>query len=98
MFCINLAGSEKRGSVKRSARPTAFARTASLSGVTMSTNQVSSEVRYTFSAALAGFFRSCGAKNFALHSAAWIDTLADQAPSERSEVVTYDRLPVRSRR
>jgi len=51
-----------------------------------------------WSAALAGFFRSCGAKNFASHSAAWIDTLADQTPSARSEVVTYDPLPVRSRR
>ena len=76
----------------------AFATAANLSGVTTSTNQVSSEARYTFSAAFAGFFRSCGAKNFAPHSAAWIETLADQTPSARSEVVTYDPLPVRSRR
>src|SRR5438105_3476344 len=45
MFCISLAGSVNRGSVKRSSRPTAFARTANLSGVTMSTNQAPSEAR-----------------------------------------------------
>ena len=58
----------------------AFATAANLSGVTMSTNQVPSEARYTFSAALAGFFRSCGPKNFTSHSEAWIETLADQTP------------------
>ena len=57
-----------------------------------------SEARYTFSAAFAGFLRSCGPKNFAPHSAAWIETLADQTPSASSDVVTYDPLPVRSRR
>ena len=98
MFASSFAGSEKRGSVKRSARPIAFATAANLSGVMMSTNQVPSEAWYTFSAALAGFLRSCGGKNFASHSAAWIETLADQMPSASSEVVTYDPLPVRSRR
>src|SRR5207302_4300989 len=98
MFAMSFAGSENLGSAKRSARPIAFATAASLSGVTMRTNQAPSEARYTFSAAFAGFFRSCGAKNFASHSAAWIDTLADQTPSASNEVVTYDPLPVRSRR
>jgi hypothetical protein len=79
-------------------RPIAFATAASLSGVTIRTNQVSSDARYTFSAALAGCRRSCSPKNFASHSAAWIDTLADQTPSARSDVVTRDPWPVRSRR
>src|SRR5258705_13287886 len=98
MFSVSFAGSEKRGSVKRSARPIAFASAANLSGVTRRTNQASSDARYTFSAALAGFLRSCAGKNFASHSAPWIETLADQTPSASSEVVTYDPLPVRSRR
>src|ERR1700758_5624540 len=98
MFCASLAGSENLGSVKRSVRPIAFATPATLSGVTIRTNQVPSEARYTFSAAFAGFFRSCGAKNLASHRAAWIETLADQTPSASNEVVTYDPLPVRSRR
>src|SRR5271156_1802477 len=98
IFAVSFAGSENRGSVRRSGRPIAFATAANLSGVTMRTNQVPSEARYTFKAAFAGFFRSCGAKNFASHSAAWIETLADQTPSASSEVVTYDPLPVRSRR
>src|SRR6202040_1945408 len=98
MFCTSFAGSENRGSVRRSVRSIAFASATSLSGVTRRTNHVSSAARYTFSAALAGFFRSCGAKNFASHRAAWIETLADQMPSARSDVVTYDPLPVRSRR
>ena len=54
----------------------------------MRTNQAPSEARYTFNAAFAGFFRSCSPKNFASHSAAWIETLADQTPSARSDVVT----------
>src|SRR5262249_4860246 len=94
----SFAGSENRGSVKRSVRPIAFATAANLSGVTIRTNQVSSEARYTFIAAFAGCFRSCSPKNFAPHSAPWIETLADQTPSARSEVVTYDPLPERSRR
>ena len=98
MFSTSFAGSENRGSVRRSGRPIAFATDANLSGVTMRTNQVPSAARYTFKAAFAGFLRSCGAKNFASHSAAWIETLADQTPSASSEVVTYDPLPVRSRR
>src|SRR5258708_3823300 len=98
MFWTSFAGSESRGSVRRSGRPIAFATVANLSGVTMRRNQVLSEARYTFKAAFAGFFRSCGAKNFASHSAAWIETLADQTPSASNEVVTYDPLPVRSRR
>src|SRR6266567_6870092 len=49
-------------------------------------------------AALAGFLRSCRPKNFASDSAAWIATLADQTPSASSDVVTYEPLPVRSRR
>src|ERR1700761_3741548 len=98
IFCVNFAASENRGSVRRSARPIAFATAANLSGVTIRTNQVPSEARYTFRAAFAGFFRSCGAKNVASHSAAWIETLADQTPSASNDVVTYDPLPVRSRR
>src|ERR1700691_5282490 len=98
MFAVSLAGSENLGSVRRSVRAIAFATAASLSGVTMRTNQVSSAALYTFSAALAGFLRSCWGKNFASHSAAWIETLADQTPSASREVVTYDPLPVRSRR
>ena len=98
MFATSFAGSENRGSVSRSARPMALATAANLSGVTMRTNQVSSDARYTFSAAFAGFLRSCGPKNVAPHSAAWMETLADQTPSASSEVVTYDPLPVRSRR
>ena len=65
MFAISFAGSEKRGSVRRSVRPMALATAATLSGVMMRTNQVSSEARYTFNAAFAGFLRSCGAANFA---------------------------------
>src|SRR5262249_16660627 len=61
MFVISFAGSENRASVRRSARPMAFATAATLSGVTMRTNQVSSEARYTLSPALAGCLRSCGA-------------------------------------
>src|SRR5271154_2273457 len=98
MLAVSFTGSEKRGSARRSARPMAFATGANLSGVTTRRNQVPSEARYTFKAAFAGFLRSCGAKNFASHSAAWIETLADQTPSASSEVETYDPLPVRSRR
>src|ERR1700684_3880522 len=98
MFCISFVGSENRGSVRRSTRPSAFATALNLSDVTIRTNQVSSEARYTFIAAFAGFFRSCSPKNFASHSAAWIETLAAQTPSARRDVVTYDPLPVRSRR
>src|SRR5713226_6809 len=89
MFTISFAGSENRGSVRRSGRPMAFATAATLSGVTRRTNQVPSAARYTFSAAFAGFLRSCSPKNFAPLSAAWIETLADQIPSASSEVVTY---------
>src|SRR6202041_955329 len=98
MFCVSLAESANRGSVRRSGRPIAFATAGSLSGVTTRRNQAPSEARYTLKAAFAGFFRSCGPKNFASHSAAWIETLADQTPSARSDVVTYEPLPVRSRR
>src|SRR6266403_2208319 len=71
---------------------------ASLSGVTTRTNQVPSDARYTFIAALAGWWRSCSPKKLASHSAAWIDTLADQTPSARSDVVTYSLFAGRSRR
>src|SRR6266850_3350434 len=98
ILAISFAGSENRGSVMRSGRPIAFATAASLSEVTMSTNQMSSAVRYTFIAAFAGCLRSCRPKNFASDSAAWIETLAAQTPCARSEVVTYEPLPVRSRR
>src|SRR5258706_1286014 len=98
MLAISFAGSENRGSVMRSGRPIAFATAASLSEVTRSTSQMSSAVRYTFIAAFAGCLRSCRPKNFASDSAAWIETLAAQTPCARSEVVTYEPLPVRSRR
>src|SRR5579863_886033 len=49
-------------------------------------------------AAFAGFLRARSPKNFASHSAAWIETLADHTPSARSEVVTCAPSPVRSRR
>src|SRR5712671_4088167 len=88
ILAISFAGSENRRSVRRSGRPMAFATAASLSEVTMSTNQMSSAVRYTFIAAFAGFLRSCRPKNFASDSAAWIETLAAQTPCARSEVVT----------
>src|SRR5712671_649893 len=88
MLAISFAGSENRGSVRRSGRPMASATAASLSEVTSSTNQMSSAVRYTFIAAFAGFLRSCRPKNFASDSAAWIETLAAQTPCARSEVVT----------
>ena len=99
IFAISFAGSENRGSVRRSGRPMALATAASLSGVMMRrTNQVSSLARQTFIAAFAGFLRSCGPKNFASHNAAWIKTLADHTPSASSEVVTCAPSPVRSRR
>ena len=45
MFATSFSGSEKRGSVGRSGQPMAFATAASLSGVTTTTNQVSSAAR-----------------------------------------------------
>ncbi len=42
MFAVSFAGSENRGSVRRSVRPIAFATAANLSGVTRRTNQVPS--------------------------------------------------------
>src|SRR6516225_3280886 len=53
-FAASFAGSENRGSVRRSGRPMAFATPASLSGVTARRNQVPSAARYTFVTARAG--------------------------------------------
>jgi hypothetical protein len=47
-FAISFAGSLNRASDNRSGRPIPLARAGSLSGVTTSRNQLSSEVRYTF--------------------------------------------------
>jgi hypothetical protein len=70
MFAASFAGSTNRGSFKRSARPIPVARAGILSGVATRTNQMLSELLYTFSAAFAGFFRSCCGANFAPESAA----------------------------
>src|SRR6266404_5084532 len=98
MFAASFAGSANRGSFKRSARPIPAARAGILSGVATRTNQMLSELLYTFIAAFAGFFRSCCGANYAPASAALIATPADQTPAAKSEVVTEEPLPVRSRR